>query len=80
MSSIRLTSIGAIVGGFTMNPIIIGTLTGAGVLIKGYKTNSDISNKAEGCKFAYTNYEKVRTQIRSLLRGIPSDEKMLFLK
>ena len=39
-------------------------------------TNSDVSNKAERCKFAYTSYEKVLTQIRSSVRGIPSDEKI----
>ena len=76
MSSIGLTSIGAIVGGVTLNPIVLGVLTGTGVMIKGYMTNSNVSNKAEICKFAYTSYEKVLTQIRSSLRGIPSDEKI----
>ena len=74
MSSVGLTSIGAIVGGVTMNPVILGVLTDTGVMIKGYMSNSDVSNKVERCTFAYTNYEKVLTQIRSLLRGIPSDE------
>ena len=76
MSSIGLTSVGATVGGVTMNPIILGVLTGTGVLIKGYMSNSNITNKVERCKFAYTSYEKVLTHIRSSLRGIPSDEKI----
>ena len=76
MSSIGLTSIGAIVGGVTLNPIVFGVLTGTGVMIKGYTSPSNVTNKAERCKFAYTNYEKVLTQIRSSLRGIPSDEKI----
>ena len=63
MSSIGLTSIGAIVGGVTMNPIILGVLTGTGVMIKGYMSNSNVTNKVERCKFAYTSYEKVLTQI-----------------
>ena len=76
MSSIGLTSIGAVVGGGTLNPIILGVLTGTGVMIKGYMSNSDVSYKVERCKFAYTSYEKVLTQITSSLRGIPSDEKI----
>ena len=76
MASIELTSIGAIVGGVTMNPIILGLLTGTGVMIKGYMSHSNVTNKVERCKFAYTSYEKVLTQIRSSMRGIPSDEKI----
>ena len=76
MSSIGLTSIGAIVGGVTMNPIILGILTGTGVMIKGYMSNSNVTNKVERCKFAYISYEKLLTQIRNSLRGIPSDEKI----
>ena len=47
MSTIGLTSIGAIVGGVTMNPFILGVLTGTGVMIKGYMSNSNVSNKVE---------------------------------
>ena len=76
MTSIGLTSIGTVVGGVTMNPIILGALAGTGVMIKGYMPHSDVTNKVERCKFAYTSYEKVLTQIRSSLREIPSDEKI----
>ena len=34
MSSIGLTTVGAIVGSVTLNPIVIGCLTGSGVLIQ----------------------------------------------
>ena len=76
MSSIGLTSVGAVVGGVTMNPIVLGVLAGTGVVIKGYVSHSDVTNKVKRCKFAYTSYEKVLTQIRSSMRGIPSDEKI----
>ena len=55
MSSIGLTTVGAIVGSVTLNPVVIGCLTGSGVLIQGYITKSDISNKVQKCKFAYTS-------------------------
>lgn len=76
MSSIGLTSVGAVLGGVTLNPIILGVLAGTGVMIKGYMTHSDIVNKVERCKFAYTSYEKILIQIRNLLRGVPSDENI----
>ena len=74
MSSISLTVIGSIVGSITLNPIVIGCLTGLGVLIHGYITKSNISDKVNKCKFAYTSYEKVCIQIKCFLRGLQSDE------
>lgn len=74
MSSIGSTVTGTVVGSFTLNPIVIGCLTGSGILIQGYITRSNISDKVEKCKFAYTNYEKVCVQIKCFLRGLPSDD------
>lgn len=74
MTGIGLTVAGVIVGGVTLNPVILGFLTGAGVLIQGYLTKSGISNKTEKCKFAYTSYDKTLIQLQSFLRGIPFDE------
>ena len=73
MTSIGLTATGTIVGSITLNPIVIGCLTGSGVLIQGYITKSDMSNKVQRCKFAYTSYEKICVQIKSFLRGLPVD-------
>ena len=75
MFSIGLTVTGSIVGSITLNPIIIGCLTGSGILVQGYITKSNISDNVNKCKFAYTNYEKVCVQIKCFLRGLPSDEK-----
>ena len=58
MGSIGLTATGAIAGSVTLNPIVLGCLTGSGVLIQGYITKSNLSNKVQKCKFAYTSYEK----------------------
>ena len=74
MSSISLTVIGSVVGSITLNPIVIGCLTGLGVSIHGYITKSNISEKVNKCKFAYTSYEKVCIQIKCFLRGLQSDE------
>lgn len=74
MSSVSLIVIGGIAGGVTANPIILGVISGPGVLIHSYITKSNINSKVEMCKFAYTSYKKILTQLRSYLRGLPYDE------
>ena len=74
MGSIVLTTTGAIAGSVTHNPIVLGCLTGSGVLIQGYITKSNLSNKVQKCKFAYTSYEKICVQLKMFLRGVPCDQ------
>ena len=74
LSSIGLTTVGAIVGGITLNPIILGSLTGSGIMIQAYLTKSDLNKRVDRCKFAFTSYEKVLVQLKSFLRGLPYDE------
>ena len=74
LSSIGLTTVGAIVGGITLNPIILGSLTGSGIMIQAYLTKSDLNNRVDRCKFAFTSYERVLVQLKSFLRGLLYDE------
>ena len=66
--------VGSIAGGVTANPIVLGCISGPGVLIQTYLVKSDISKKVEMCKFAYVSYGGIITQLRSFLRGLPYDE------
>ena len=75
MGSISLTATCAIAGSVTLNPIVLGCLTGSGFLIQGYITKSNLSNKVQKCKFAYTSYEKICVQLKMFLRGVPCDQK-----
>ena len=63
MTSIGLTSVGSIAGAVTLNPIILGCIAGPGILIQGYLTKTDLQNKVEQCKFAYTTYYKILAKI-----------------
>ena len=74
LSSIGLTTVGAIVGGITLNPIILGSLTGSGIMIQAYLTKSDLNKRVDRCKFAFASYERVLVQLKSFLRGLPYDE------
>ena len=69
ISSVGLVVVGTIVGGVTLNPIILGTVSGTGILIKSYCEIKNFSRKIETCKFAYTTYQKSLTELRSCLRG-----------
>ena len=75
MTSLSLTTLGTIVGAVTVNPIILGSIAGPGILIQAYLTKADMSNKVNQCKFAYTTYQKTLTELRSYLRGAPYDER-----
>ena len=80
MSSIAFTTIGSIAGGVTLNPFILGCVAGPGILIQGYLTKANISDKVESCKFAYTTYYKILTQKKAFLRGMPYDETVFFIR
>ena len=67
MASIGLVVIGGIAGSVTANPIILGCISGPGIVIQGYLTKKNISRKVEMSRYAYTSYKKVLIQLRSFL-------------
>ena len=77
MTSIGLTVSGTIVGSVTLNPIVLASIAGPGILIQGYLMKSDIANKIDKCHFAYTSYQKLLTNLRGYLRGMSYDKKEL---
>ena len=76
LSSLGLTTAGSVTGIVTLNPFIIGTLAGIGIMIQAYLTKSDLNKRVDRCRFAYTSYEKVLVQLKSFLRGLPYDKNM----
>ena len=77
LTSIGLTSTGVIVGGVTLNPIVLGTISGCGILIQGFLKSKNYNRKIEMCKFAYTSYQKILNKIRTYLRGEQYDAEKL---
>ena len=69
ISSMSLVTIGTISGGLTLNPIILGIINGAGIIIAGIGKKHNYNRKIEMTKIAYTTYEKVLVELRSALRG-----------
>ena len=69
ISSLSLIAVGTITGGLTLNPIILGVINGAGIIVAGITKKKDFKKKIETTKLAYTTYEKVLVELRSALRG-----------
>ena len=69
ISGICLVAIGTITGGITLNPVILGVVNGAGIIIAGVGKKNNYKRKIEMTRIAFTTYEKVLVELRSALRG-----------
>ncbi|DAC81734.1 TPA_asm: SLATT [Stylophora coral adintovirus] len=73
LGSTMLIVVGGVVGGVTMNPIPLATISGTGLLLKTFTDVKKFDRKIDMSKFAFTTYEKILTELRSYLRGRPFD-------
>ena len=64
-----LVLIGTITGGITLNPIILGVINGAGVVVASLATKKNHKKKIEMSQIAFTTYDKVLVELCSALRG-----------
>ena len=69
ISGICLVAIGTISGGITLNPVVLGVVNGAGVIIAGVGKKNNYKRKIEMSRIAFTTYEKVLVELRAALRG-----------
>ena len=63
-----LVVIGTITGG-SLNPIILGVINGAGVIVASLAKKKNHKKKIEMSQIAFTTYDKVLVELRSALRG-----------
>ena len=59
ISGICLVAIGTIAGGITLNPVVLGVVNGAGVIVTGIGKKKNYKRKIEMSRIAFTTYEKV---------------------
>ena len=64
-----MVAIGTISGGITLNPVVLGVVNGAGVIIAGVGKKNNSKRKIEMSRIAFTTYEKVLVELRAALRG-----------
>ena len=75
ISGISLVAVGAIVGGIALNPVILGIINGAGIIVAGIGKKKNLKRKIEMSRIAFTTYEKVLVELRSALRGDEWDKQ-----
>lgn len=76
--STLLVVTGAVAGGVTLNPIILGVITSSGVLLKTLSEAKSYKRRIEFSKFAYQNYNKILVEIRDYLRGSDFNEDQFY--
>ena len=69
ISSICLVAIETISGGITLNPVVLGVVNGAGIIVAGVGKKNNYKRKMEMTRIAFTTYEKVLVELRAALRG-----------
>ena len=69
LASTARVAAGTIAGGVTLNPIVFGVISGAGLILKTSSEIKNTRNKIEIAKFAYTTYEKALSDLMCFLRG-----------
>ena len=69
LASTTLVVVGTIAGGLTLNPIVLGVISGAGVILKTSSELKIAKIKFKCVNLHYTTYEKVLADLRTCLRG-----------
>ena len=67
-TSSGLVAIGTIAGAATLNPIVLGVISGVGLVVKTVNEMKNLKSKIEMAKFAFTTYEKTLSDLRFALR------------
>ena len=75
LSAGKLIISAAIAGGITLNPVVMATLTGVGLILKAVASLKKFDKKMERANFARIEYQKILDEIRFYLRGEVFDEK-----
>ena len=75
ISGICLVTIGTIAGGITLNPVVLGVVNGAGVIVTGIGKKKNYKRKIEMSRIAFTTYEKILVELRAALRGDEWDKE-----
>ena len=76
LSAGKLIISAAVAGGITLNPVVMATLIGVGLILKAVASLKKYDKKTEQANFARIEYQKVLDEIRFYLRGEAFDEKV----
>ena len=68
ISGICLVAVGTIAGGITLNPVVLGVVNGAGLIVAGIGKKKNYKRKIEMSRIAFTTYDKVFVELRAALQ------------
>ena len=71
---------GVVAGGVTLNPIVLGVISGLGLILKTIQEAKNRGKKIEKAKFAFTNYEKALSTLKFALRGGEFDPRTFLVE
>ena len=80
LSAGKLIISAAVAGAITLNPVVMATLTGVGLIVKAVASLKKYDKKTEQTNFARIEYQKVLDEIRFYLRGETFDEQVFLDK
>ena len=80
ISSSALVAGGVLAGGATLNPIVLGVISGLGLVLKTIQEAKNRGKKIEKAKFAFTSYEKALTSLKFALRGGEFDQRKFLVE
>ena len=80
ISSSVLVAGGVLAGGATLNPIVLGVISGMGLVMKTIQEAKNRGKKIEKAKFAFTNYEKALSNLKFALRGGEFDQRKFLVE
>ena len=80
ISSSVLVASGIVVGGATLNPVVLGVISGMGLILKSLQEAKNRGKKIEKAKFAFTNYEKALSSLKFALRGGNFDQQKFLVE
>ena len=80
ISSSVLVAGGVLAGGATLNPIVLGVISGLGLVLKTIQEAKNRGKKIEKAKFAFTNYEKALSNLKFALRGGEFDQRKFLVE
>ena len=75
LASVALVALGTTAGAVTLNPVVLGVVSGAEVVLKTAAEIKNSPSNIEQAKFAYTTYAKTLSDIRCFLRGEAYDSE-----
>ena len=78
-SSVLVAS-GVVAGGATLNPIVLGVISGLGLILKSIQEARNRGKKIEKATFAFTNYEKALSTLKFALRGGNFDQRKFLVE